>query len=54
MDNPIVFNNVDHIYNAGSPFAVSALKNVNLSIPKGKITAIIGHTGSENQHLSNI
>lgn len=56
MDNPIVFNNVDHIYNAGSPFAVSALKNVNLSIPKGKITAIIGHTGSGKstliQHLN--
>lgn len=56
MDNPIVFNNVDHIYNVGSPFAVSALKNVNLSIPKGKITAIIGHTGSGKstliQHLN--
>ena len=56
MDNPIVFNNVDHIYNVGSPFAVSALKNVNLSIPNGKITAIIGHTGSGKstliQHLN--
>lgn len=56
MDNPIVFNNVDHVYNANSPFAVSALKNVSLEIPKGKITAIIGHTGSGKstliQHLN--
>lgn len=56
MDHQIKFNNVDHIYNAGSPFAVSALKNVNLTIPKGKITAIIGHTGSGKstliQHLN--
>lgn len=56
MDNQIVFNNVDHIYNPNSPFAVSALKNVNMAIPKGKITAIIGHTGSGKstliQHLN--
>lgn len=56
MDHQIKFNNVDHIYNAGSPFAVSALKNVNLTIPKGKTTAIIGHTGSGKstliQHLN--
>ncbi|XJS10254.1 energy-coupling factor ABC transporter ATP-binding protein [Aerococcaceae bacterium WGS1372] len=56
MDHQIEFNNVDHIYNAGSPFAVTALRNVNLSIPKGKITAIIGHTGSGKstliQHLN--
>lgn len=56
MDNPIVFNNVDHVYNANSPFAVSALNNVSLEIPKGKITAIIGHTGSGKstliQHLN--
>ncbi|MBZ6526990.1 energy-coupling factor ABC transporter ATP-binding protein [Aerococcaceae bacterium DSM 111021] len=56
MDNPIVFNNVDHVYNANSPFAVSALSNVSLNIPKGKITAIIGHTGSGKstliQHLN--
>lgn len=56
MDHQIEFKNVDHIYNANSPFAVSALKNVNMTIPKGKITAIIGHTGSGKstliQHLN--
>lgn len=56
MDNQIIFNQVDHVYNANSPFAVPALKDVNLEIPKGKITAIIGHTGSGKstliQHLN--
>lgn len=56
MDNYIVFEEVDHFYNANSPFEIKALENVNLSIPKGKITAIIGHTGSGKstliQHLN--
>lgn len=53
---PITFKNVDHTYNAGSPFSYAALKNINLSIPEGKVTAIIGETGSGKttlvQHLN--
>lgn len=56
MDNHIIFKNVDYLYNANSPFEIAALKDVNLEIPKGKITAIIGHTGSGKstliQHLN--
>lgn len=56
MDNHIIFKNVDYLYNANSPFEVAALKDVNIEIPKGKITAIIGHTGSGKstliQHLN--
>ena len=52
----ITFKNVDHTYNAGSPFSYAALKNINLSIPEGKVTAIIGETGSGKttlvQHLN--
>lgn len=56
MDQHIVFDQVSHVYNANSPFQVKALDNVNLSIPRGKVTAIIGHTGSGKstliQHLN--
>ena len=33
-------------YNEGSPFSYAALKNINLNIPEGKVTAVIGETGS--------
>lgn len=53
---PITFKNVAHTYNEGSPFQYVALKNINLDIPEGKITAIIGETGSGKttlvQHLN--
>lgn len=56
MDQHIVFESVSHVYNAGTPFEVRALDNVNLSIPRGQVTAIIGHTGSGKstliQHLN--
>ena len=52
----IQFKQVEHIYNAKSPFAYAALKNVNLSLPTGRVTAIIGETGSGKstlvQHLN--
>lgn len=53
---PITFKNVAHTYNEGSPFSYAALKNINLQIPEGKVTAIIGETGSGKttlvQHLN--
>ncbi|WP_124058133.1 energy-coupling factor transporter ATPase [Vaginisenegalia massiliensis] len=56
MDKPIVFKQVSYTYNDQSPFAVGALHDVNLTIPQGKVTAIIGHTGSGKstliQHLN--
>lgn len=52
----IHFKQVDHVYNANSPFAYAALKNVNLTLPTGRVTAIIGETGSGKstlvQHLN--
>lgn len=56
MALPILFENVDFTYSPGTPFEVPVLKNINLEIPQGKVTAIIGHTGSGKstlvQHLN--
>lgn len=52
----ITFKNVAHTYNPDSPFSYAALKDINLEIPEGKVTAIIGETGSGKstlvQHLN--
>jgi len=48
--------NLTHIYNAGAVFEKTALDNANLTIAKGEMVAIIGHTGSGKstmiQHLN--
>ncbi len=53
---PITFERVTHTYNADSPFSYAALKGIDLEIPLGKVTAIIGETGSGKstlvQHLN--
>ena len=53
---PIQFENVSHIYSAGTPYQYQALKGINLEIAEGKMTAIIGETGSGKstlvQHLN--
>lgn len=53
---PIAFENVSHIYSTGTPYEYQALKDVTLSIHEGKMTAIIGQTGSGKstlvQHLN--
>ena len=38
--------NVSYIYSAGTPYEMRALDNVTIGIEEGKITGIIGHTGS--------
>ncbi len=46
MNQKIELINVNYIYGAGTPFESVALDNINLQIEAGKITGIIGHTGS--------
>jgi energy-coupling factor transport system ATP-binding protein len=46
MKNKLVLENITHVYGEGTPFEQTALKEVSLSIEEGKITGIIGHTGS--------
>lgn len=43
--------NLCHVYQKGTPFEKAALKNINLHIKKGEMTAIIGHTGSGKSTL---
>ena len=47
----IKFDNVSFTYLAKTPNEVEALHNVSLEIPEGKITSIIGHTGSGKSTL---
>jgi len=47
----ITFKEVEHIYSEDTPFAYHALKGINLDIKKGKMTALIGHTGSGKSTL---
>lgn len=52
----IAFENVGFTYGLGTPFASEALRDINVTIPDGSFTAIIGHTGSGKstvtQHLN--
>ena len=54
----IEINNLEHIYNPGTPFERKALKGITLSIPEGRVTGIIGQTGSGKstlvQHLNGL
>ena len=43
--------NLCYTYQAGTPFERCALRDVNLEIPDGSLTAIIGHTGSGKSTL---
>ena len=53
---PIAFRNVSHIYSEGTPYEYHALTDVDLDITEGKMTAIVGKTGSGKstlvQHLN--
>jgi len=53
---PIAFKQVSYEYSPGTPFAYDALHDVNVEISEGKVTAIIGATGSGKttmvQHLN--
>lgn len=53
---PIEIKGLEYTYSEGTPFEHKALKGVDLTIPTGKVTAIIGQTGSGKstlvQHLN--
>ena len=43
--------NISYTYGEGTPFEIKALDNVSLDIKAGKVTGIIGHTGSGKSTL---
>ncbi len=42
----VTLEHVSYIYEPGTPFEVKALDDVNLTVREGRVTGIIGHTGS--------
>lgn len=54
----ITFKQVEHTYSIDTPFSYHALKGIDLIIPKGSMTALIGHTGSGKstliQHINGL
>ena len=54
MNEIIKVENVSYIYGKGTPFQKIALDNVSIGFEKGKITGLIGHTGSGKSTLVSL
>ena len=54
MNSIIKVENVSHVYSQGTPFQLTALDGVSVEFEKGKITGLIGHTGSGKSTLVNM
>lgn len=48
------FKNVSYVYSKDTPFEKAAVNDVNIQFEQGKITGIIGHTGSGKSTLSQL
>ena len=47
----LVCENIKYLYSVGTPFETAAIDNINISIDKGELIGIIGHTGSGKSTL---
>lgn len=58
MSTILEVRDLTHVYGAGTPFERTALDKVSLSIERGEILGVIGHTGSGKstliQHLNGL
>ena len=52
--NKLEIKDVSFLYSSGTPFELVALDKINVSFEKGKITGLIGHTGSGKSTLVNL
>ncbi len=52
--NKIELKDVSFLYSKGTPFQMAALDKVSVAFEKGKITGLIGHTGSGKSTLVNL
>lgn len=51
MSAALEIKNLTHCYQPGTPMEVAAIKDANITIEKGEIVGIIGHTGSGKSTL---
>ena len=54
MNEILRIENLSYVYGKGTPFEKVAIDNVSVSFEKGKITGLIGHTGSGKSTLVNL
>ena len=54
MNEILRIENLSYVYGKGTPFETVALDTVSVSFEKGKITGLIGHTGSGKSTLVNL
>lgn len=47
----LVCENLNYLYNVGTPFETAAIENINFTADKSEIIGIIGHTGSGKSTL---
>lgn len=52
--NKIEIKNVSFLYSKGTPFQKKALDDVSVAFEKGKVTGLIGHTGSGKSTLVHL
>jgi len=54
MSEILKLENISYVYSKGTPFEKVALRNVSVSFKRGKITGLIGHTGSGKSTLVSL
>ncbi|MBQ9648153.1 MAG: ATP-binding cassette domain-containing protein, partial [Oscillospiraceae bacterium] len=58
MEEIIKVENLTHTYGIGTPFERSAVEGMSLSVYRGELLGLIGHTGSGKstliQHLNGL
>ena len=54
MDAVLKLDGVSYVYGEGTPFRKVALDDVSVTFERGKITGLIGHTGSGKSTLVNL
>ena len=54
MNDILYLENISYLYSKGTTFEKCALKNVSLAFKRGRITGLIGHTGSGKSTLVNL
>ena len=54
MNEILKLENVSYVYSKGTPFQKKALDNITLGFEEGKITGLIGHTGSGKSTLVSL